>query len=185
MGVVRPLIYALILLPALVRAEPPAPAAYEGRRVKAELLERFTRFIDWPPDQPGPGSSFSVCVLGDDAMLPYLEHLAGKRRIRDRLAEVRRLEDAAGAAQCAVVWVGAIWSEQLESVLLVTSGHPILTVSDSAGFGQRGVILNLRPQADHMAYEINLHEARRSGLRFSSKLLRLGTIVGPDVEAVP
>jgi hypothetical protein len=185
MGLLRLLTCVFLLFPAGLRAEPPAPAAYEGRSVKAELVERFTRFIDWPPDRPGPDASFGICVLGDDAMLPYLEHMVGKRHIKERVTVVRRLEDAEGASSCAVLWIGAAWSQHLESVLWVTSGRPILTVADTADFGQRGVILNLRPEGERLGFEINLHEARRSGLHFSSKLLRLGKIVGRDVEAIP
>jgi hypothetical protein len=54
----------------------------------------------------------------------------------------------------------------------------VLTVGDTAGFAERGVLINLQRQDSRLGFEINLAQARRSGLRFSSKLLKLGRIVG-------
>ena len=160
-------------------------SAYEAERVKAEFVERFTRFIEWPGEAEAPPGPFVLGLFGEGPVAASLERMAATRRLRGRPLEVRRLATPEGVTACHAVWIAGSRSGDLAGLLALTAGRPILTLGDTDGYGTRGVILNLRPAGRHLRFEVNLHEARRSGLKLSSKLLRLGTVVGPPIEAGP
>ncbi len=175
---------ALLLVAAPARTDPSsAPAAVDEASVKAELVERFCRFIDWPEGALGPSDRpFVIGILGTDPVAPHLEDLARLRMIQGRPVEVRRLATPAGAGDCNLVWIAASAKDRLAAVLAKTRGRAILTIGDSPGFAGDGVLIGLVRSGDHVSFEINLDEVRQSGLQFSSKLLRLGTIVGRAKE---
>lgn len=52
---------------------------------------------------------------------------------------------------------------------------PVLTVADSPGVSQQGVVLNMNVKDDKITFEANLTMARKAGLSLSSQLLRLAT----------
>jgi hypothetical protein len=56
-------------------------------------------------------------------------------------------------------------------------GSYILTIGDTEGFGEKGVMINFIIRDNKVRFEINPEAARRAGLTISSKLLSLATIV--------
>jgi hypothetical protein len=160
-----------------VAAEPiPVPA------LKAEMVERFTHFVDWPDDGlPAPDAPFVMCIFGGstrrDPVATALEALARGRRIKERAVAVRYLAGANEAVKCQLVWVSGSETERLDALLAYTRWQPILTVADTNAFTLRGVTIVLRPTGKRIGFAINLDEANRSGLHISSRLLQLGTIV--------
>lgn len=63
----------------------------------------------------------------------------------------------------------------LGRVLDSVRDRPILTVADSPGALEGGVMLNMDSSAGRIRFSANLEAARRSGLGLSSKLLSLAT----------
>jgi YfiR/HmsC-like len=164
--------FAGIVGPADVFAQPSEYA------IKAEFIERFTRFIDWPEDAfSGPGAPFVICVIGDNPFGDYLAHLARDRKIKDRpvwLLEPRKLSELDA---CHIVFIAASESGRVAAIVARVRGKPILTIGDTPGFAQGGVIINFFLERDLVHFEINLDEARRTGLTFSTKLLKLARVV--------
>jgi hypothetical protein len=88
------------------------------------------------------------------------------------------LEEAKGQAQ--ILYVPASREHDLSTLHDGLRGNPVLTVADSPGFAERGVMINFFiTRDDKVRFEVNLHEAESSGLRLSSQLLKLATIVKP------
>ena len=178
---------ATAVLPLLLVALFPAAGAaeYVEERVKAEFVERFTRFIEWPDEAQDAGRPFVVCLFGSDAVGTTLAGMAGVRPFKGRPLAVRLLDEPKGVTGCHLVWIGESRRAELAALLRHTGGRPILTVGDTPGFAVQGVLVNLYRTERRIRFEVNLAEARRSGLAISSKLLRLGTIVGPAREDAP
>lgn len=152
--------------------------AFPPEQVEAELVERFTRFVDWPQGHlADPDAPFVLGLAGHNGVGPALERLARSRGFKDRKVEIRRLNGPEGVEGCHAVWITSAAGAQLGAFLARTSGKPILTLGDTEGFAERGVLINLRRGATRIGFEINLDEAKKSGLKFSSRLLELGKIV--------
>jgi len=155
------------------------PRTFPPAQVEAEMVERFTQFIDWPENHhlSNPEHPFILGLVGENDVAPALERIARDRGFKNRRAEVRRLDGPEGVEQCHAVWIATAAQDQLGAVLARTAGKPILTLGDTEGFAEQGVMINLRRGPTRVAFEINLDEARKSGLKFSSRLLALGKIV--------
>jgi hypothetical protein len=182
--VVRVASTAAALLVAMQAALGPAAsvAAAEDNfeyQLKAEFIERFTRFVDWPQDANGEGgrAAFVIGVVGESAIYDHLADIVGQRKIKGRQAELLTVTDLDQVAKCDLVFIAPAASEQLPTILSRTEGLAILTVSDSEGFGERGVLINLFREGEYLRFEINRNAVSRSGLRFSSNLLRLARLV--------
>ena len=158
------------------------------QRIKAQLIERFTRFIKWPEGRlPRPSSPFVLCLAGrDPRMEPHLRRLATTREIRGHAIAIREPIAGRRLRGCHAVWIPRGISANLDAVLARTRGRPILTLGDTDGFADKGVLINMRrTEEGRIAFDINLAAARKSGLRFSTKLLRLGRIVGSEESPSP
>lgn len=143
-------------------------------QVKALFIERFTRFIDWPAAALAAGQTFVVCVQGTGGTADDLARVAVSRKFKDRNSAVRRLQPGDDVAGCHILYLAASESPRLERALAAVGGKPILTIGDTPGYGQRGVVINLYQEGRFMRFEINNPAVKRSRLTFSSQLMRLG-----------
>lgn len=141
-------------------------------------MERFTRFIDWPAGAFASGDApFVIGVIGETAVTPHLRRMAQKRTIKGRTIEIRSIVDLEELDGCHLVFIGHDVTPALDEVLAATGRRPVLTVADTPGFAERGVLINLYLDRARVRFEVNLDAAKRSGLKFSAKLLKLGRIV--------
>jgi hypothetical protein len=157
-----------------------ASAQLPEYQAKAEFLERFTRFIEWPPDagMADLSAPFVTCVLGRDPFGSHLDTLAQTRRIKGKPVRVRRLEALADVAGCHLLFVATSEAAQIERVVARTSGTPLLTIGDTRGFAKAGLLINFVAEGERIAFEVNESEVHRSGLQFNSRLMSLARVLG-------
>jgi hypothetical protein len=163
-------------------------SSFEGRQpeeaeVKAEYVERFTRFIEWPDKgESGAEAPFIIGVIGSTPVAHHLEHVARGRQIKGRDARVLRIRALDSVQRCDLVFIAGGEEVRLNEILARTSGRPILTVADTAGFGERGVLINLYRDGEYIRFEINRDAVQRSRLRFDVHLLKVARLIGADDE---
>lgn len=167
---------ALVL--ALLAAAQVAHAQISVGRLKSLFVERFTRFIEWPASSLPENAPFVVCIQGTGETAESLLEVARTRKFKDRACELRRVRAGSDLATCHLLYISGSEASRLPQVLSAVAGKPILTVSDAPGFGEKGVQINLYQEQQLMNFEINLGVVKKSKLQFSSKLLRLGRLVG-------
>ncbi len=164
----------LVGITSTLKADPTAAPEY---LIKAAFLFNFTKFVEWPPEAFKDGSSpVNLCILGKD---PFGEAL---RSIRDKTVKGRRLsvryvsrsEEITG---CHILFIGASEKENLRQIMGFLKGSPILTVSDTEKFVERGGIINFIMVENKIKFEINPDAAQQCGLKISSQLLKLAKIV--------
>jgi hypothetical protein len=174
----RQLVRGVVILALIVGVAVARGEQTPEYRVKAEFLERFTRFIDWPAGTDGHGP-FLIGVIGENPFNGFLEEIASGRRIKGRPVEIRRLTDPAQADSCQVVFICASERDRLRRILSRTETKPILTIADSSGFAAAGVLINFYTTGETVHFEMNESAIERSGLKVSSRLLKLARLVDP------
>jgi hypothetical protein len=159
-----------------------APTVANEPEIKAQFFERFTRFIDWPESALAKGTPFVVCLVGGNQLAADIERRMARTTVKGLPTQVRRLPaspppDPGG---CHAVYIAPATRPQLPALLARTRGRPILTVADTEGFSSQGVLINMYIEERFVRFEINDPALRASGLKASSKLLRLARMVdGP------
>jgi YfiR/HmsC-like len=161
---------------ALVHA---APLTQEYQ-LKAVFLFNFLQFVDWPATAfSGPHSPLYVCVLGNDPFGHALDDVMADERLDGRPIVIEHQNEAADATHCHLVFIAEDSDVRRRRSLTELGSKPVLTVSDSVDFAERGGIIELDVENNHIKLLVNLQAANDAQLRVSSKLLRKAQIVGP------
>jgi hypothetical protein len=174
--------YVAVLLAAGIVAGPlvlsaqPAAGEYE---VKAAFLYNFAQYVEWPAEAfPGTDGEFVIGVLGKDPFGPILDRIAETKTVGSKKIVVRRFESLENYTPCHILFVSTAEAQHLPAVLEKVAPSHALVVCDTEGSALKGAAINLVIEHDKIRLEINLVAAERAGLKISSKLLRLATIVG-------
>lgn len=176
----RPVLCLALALFACVA--PPVAAQVPEFQLKAEFLERFTRFIEWPAPAGGSENTapFIIAVVGRSPFGPHLQALAAGRRIKGRAVVVRENVAPEQAAECDLLFIPATERGRLRDILARTAGRPVLTVGDGEGFARSGVLINFADPGERIEFDINESAVRSSGLAVSARLLRLARRVDEE-----
>ncbi|MEP7051125.1 MAG: YfiR family protein [Pseudomonadota bacterium] len=163
------------------RASAPVQATpqYSEYEVKAEFIERFTRFVVWPESVFASGDSpFVVCVWGSGLLATHLERVVARGKVKDRPARLVHVGPDDGLDSCHILFVSVADRIAVRSVMARTRGKPILSVAEQPGFAEAGVLINLIIDDEGaVRFEINRDVANASGLKISAKLMRLARVV--------
>jgi len=168
----------ILLCFSLTAVAPAAPPASE-HEVKAAMLYRVAKFIDWPADSFANSTApFVVCVAGEDIVVRAFASLDG-RKLNGRRVEVRSVRgDMLDLRQCHSVFFPRDTITDADYALSKLQGMPVLTVGEADDFAQRGGILALITRHERVQFAFNLPVSKRAGLVVSAQLLQLATVVG-------
>jgi hypothetical protein len=100
--------------------------------------------------------------------------------MQKRKLEVRNNVPISNLKNCHMLFLGTSESGNLEKIIETASKYHLLTVSDTPGFADRGVSINLVVRSNKIRFEINRKAISESGLKVSSELLQLGILVGEE-----
>ncbi len=161
----------------LVNAPRPASSASEYQ-LKAAFLFNFGKFVEWPEHAfESPESALRICVLGEAPFGQELDATVAGRTVGARPIEVRRMGAGAGTSACHMLFLSGAERKHLGALASTLSGAPVLLVGESDDFAREGGMINFIKVDNKIRFEINDAEARQAGLKISSKLLKLATIV--------
>ena len=166
------LLMSLGLMAALAGVPARAQTASEPD-VKAQIVYRVLLFVTWPPPRLQTAQPFDLCYFEDDALSAALLRLAGQS-VHGHALRVRKVPPLQ-AASCHAVYVGEQAAVAVAAATKPDAG--VLLFGDRLGLIEQGVMLNLQTDGGRVAFDIGLTAARRAGLQFSAKLLRLARFV--------
>jgi len=171
-----------------VRAVPQMPpSAVDESLLKAIMLERFTRFVQWPEGSPGADSTqpFVVAVLQDSEFESTVRSAYRTARMRNRQVRVVRAYGDS-IPPCAMLYVGAAAAPDLLPILERLNGRPVLAVSHRRGFARRGVHINFFVNdQDQLRFEVNTMALAACGLKVSHLLLGVAKVIDPSRPEQP
>jgi hypothetical protein len=146
--------------------------------LKAAFLYSFAKFTEWPADALAPGVPLVLCVMNDRAVGEMLVDVTKGHSIDGHAVVVSTMKpDSATLASCHVLFTSGLDETRTGPLLESVGGKPVLTVSDLRNFARFGGVAELIVENGTMRFDINLDAAQRAGVRLSSKLLSLATIV--------
>lgn len=142
--------------------------------LKATYIARFTEFIVWPPS--ADNKPFDICVLGADPIEAPLAKLPALIDVKGRALRVRRIDSTDTATSCEIVFVSGQKAVHMRALQKKLMNLPVLTVGDTPGLIEQGVLVNFYIEGDRLRFKIHLHLAQESGLKFSSRLLKIAKV---------
>ena len=154
---------------------------YDEYTVKAVFLERFTRFIEWPPDRKVDDISkpFVIAVIGKNPFGSKLDNIYSKRKIRDKKVKIIYISRVNQIAGSHILFIPESEKKRLQSIISYSKEKHVLTIGDSNGFAEKGVLFNFYTASNQIKFEINEKAVRGSGLSINYLLLNVARIVEP------
>jgi hypothetical protein len=153
-------------------AQPP-----EEYSVKAAFVYNFLKYVEWPATAGCKTSgSLKLGILGTNLFDDAFDKFKGKP-IVNCLLEISEISGSQSLDQFQVVFISRSEKTGLNAILDRMKPLPVLTIGDSPGFMQAGVMINLIQRDEKLGFEINMKAAKASGLKISSQLLKLAAAI--------
>jgi hypothetical protein len=150
--------------------------------MKVLYIEKLSRYIAWPGTNLTEEASkpFVIAVIGRNPFRGTLEKHFKMRKIQNRKVEVRNISTIEEIAGCQLLFISASEKSRLRNILQFTTGKPVLTISDTDGFCEHGVYINLYiNEEDQLKFEINETKIREAGFKVDLLLLEIARIINP------
>lgn len=154
-------------------------AQSEEYLLKAGFLERFTRFIDWPMDSLKEKSEkpFNILVLGENPFGDILNRFYENTNIKNRKVRIEYADEIDTNKAYHLIFISGSEKRRLNNILSYTQNKPILTVAETEGFGEKGVLINFYIEKNRIRFEINNSAFQESKLSVSHLLMNVATVI--------
>jgi hypothetical protein len=181
LGALLLLVLSLFIAPAARGQE-----AVSAEQLKAAFLYNFVRFVEWPTNALGSDSTpLTIGVIGGgnngEKFATELASLLKEKKAHNHSLLVKKLNVAADAASCQVVFVADGEARRAAQVVEATRKKPILLVGEADDFLDNGGMINIvrDERQKRLLFDINPQAAEQANLTISSHLLRLARPAAP------
>lgn len=158
---------------SLYADHPDAPAADENALAVAFIFN-FAKFTQWPG--LAPEAPITICVFGRVEFQRQLASVDGTMA-GQRGVVVEYLTDLSRVAECQMLYVGKLEPARRKAAIGAAGPFPILTISSTADFAYEGGMVEIFREDQRLRLRINKNNVAVSGVRLSSKVLKLAVIV--------
>jgi hypothetical protein len=146
---------------------------------KAEFINSFTQFVDWPARKfVQPDSPVVIGVYGTDNISTLLQESFQGRLINGRPAVIQHFLNKQELRACHVLFISRSERDRLGPILAEVRRENVLTVGECDNFLGKGGIINFVIVDGQVRFQISTEAAAREKLVVSSKLLRLAAPLG-------
>jgi len=161
---------------AWVSAQTEATPEYQ---VKARYVATLAEYAIWPPKALPKSNEQPIImgILGSAPFEPFVKDLEERGRIHGHRVDLTFLRHPSEARRCHIVFISASETYRLQEILSTLKGWPVLTIGDSRGFAQRGVMINLFLNQNRVLFEINQEALRNASIEMSSHVLKMARLV--------
>jgi len=142
-------------------------------QLKAAYLFNFAKFIHWPEDTfTNAQAPLVIGVLGETPFTGELAPLT-TRKVRNRAITIQHFKTVKDVQNCHILYISPSISNNLQAVLQDLKPRPIVTVSDSKNFANRGGMIQFVTRRERLQFVVNLVVAKANGIKIDSQLLSL------------
>ncbi|MCF7821211.1 MAG: YfiR family protein [Mariprofundaceae bacterium] len=164
------------LTPQLLIASESTPTAMETD-VKAVYVYNFIRFTEWPDETSTPAER-KLLVLGNLTLLKTFKHDAFRLTAKNTSLYTHSCPTPACIKESHALFIDRTKSSQLIKILASLKNRPVLTISDIPGFADKGGMIELKRDQEHVIFRINIEAIKQANLYVSAQLLELAEITG-------
>ena len=152
--------------------------------IKAAMLEKFTRFVEWPQNtvESDSNKSFIIVVIGKNPFGQMLDDFYDEIKIKNKKVIIKTISSVDNIKDCHLLFICTSEKISLSKILERIKSKPILTVADTRGFAHKGVHINMYNTTDKIRFEINETAVRQSELTMSYLLLHAAKIINKSEE---
>jgi len=169
----------VLIIPLYLFAQSEKYTEYD---VKAAYLEKFTRFIEWPAQVhiEDKNKPFVIGVVGEKSFISILNEMYSHLKIKGKKVEILDVSTFDEIARCNLLFISQSEKGRINQILSYTENKSILTISDDVISPEKGIMITLFVEDNHIYFEINKNALERSGLYVSTLLLNLSKTINTE-----
>lgn len=153
----------------------PADRTMKEYELKSAYLYKICKFTRWLRPMKS-GEPFIISILGP--IIPGNEiTIPPDKLIQSKHVIIRKIRKLAEIGDSHVIFITSPEAYHLDEIIAYTEDKDILTVGDTKGFAQKGVIINFFVENDQVKFEINFDAEKKSAIKLYSQVFRNGKIV--------
>jgi len=139
---------------------------------KSAFILKITNFIEWPEEVIEHSSEFTILIYGDSPLNKILASDIKKSdlKIKNKKVIVKGITDIREIKDCQILFISSSEKYELRKILKAIEKSPILTMGDTEGFDQWGIMINIFIK-NSIQFNVNKKFADLSDIYISSKLL--------------
>lgn len=163
----------LLLFPAAPHATAQSES-FSEYDIQAAYISKFIPFVEWPQEKIDR-ETITIGILGKTPFGDAFRELEGQR-IGKHTVVIKHLDsrtDYQTLGQCQVLYISASEKRKLPAILKAIETLPILTVSDSKRFVEKGGMIGFLKKKSRLAFEINNTSVKKAQLEIRSTLKRI------------
>ncbi|MFN8255134.1 MAG: YfiR family protein [Bacteroidales bacterium] len=143
--------------------------------LKSVFILKIPSFIEWPvnANYNAGNKDFVIAIMGADPFKGKLPTLIKSEQItiKNKQVVVKLISKPEESFGCDMLFISSSEKYNITKILTLLAGKPILTISDSKAFTEKGVMINLYVAGEKLAFDVNLKKALESNIYISSKFL--------------
>lgn len=147
---------------------------------KAGFLEKFARFTKWPQSAEIKNTSkpFVIKVIGKSPFDGALEFMFDKQKIHNKKVNIIYIDKIEDIKNCHLLFISSSEKKTLAEIIEQAKINHVLTVSETKGFGEKGVNFNIFINKNGtLHFEINPKSLKESNLVVDMYLLEFAKII--------
>ncbi len=149
--------------------------AANPKEIKVALMIKIANLLYWPENQK---SYFNVCIRKEPEIAYYFKNYSLNSEINRKRIKVYDNVDLANIDGCDLLFVAPSDEINIPQIIEKTKGKPICTIADTHGFAEKGIMVNFVRSETKVGFEINIDAVEKTGIKFSSHVLKKAQIVG-------
>jgi hypothetical protein len=146
-------------------------------QLKAAWLKMIAMFIEWPKSAGicDPSKPFIIGVVGESPLSREINtfYINGAQQIKKKRVILQRVSDKEDLPLCHLLFIARSAKYRLSKIIAAVESLPILTISDTEGFADRGIHINFIIRHRNLWFEVNRNTLDKSGLLASHHLLKV------------
>ena len=151
-----------------------APEIEKAELIKAAMIEKIARFIDWPGPAP---ARFGLCIGGDHPQLGAVKAYYESFAIGDRPVEIQVLKRSDGMAGCRALFLAPREMADIGRLKAIAEKGHVLLVAEGADAARNGAHVAFYSDMNKLRLEVNRRGLEASGLKASFRLLEMAKVV--------
>lgn len=163
----------IVVLFAFTISVPRALAQNDVGAVRRAYVYNLTKYVSWPQSK----HTLLIGVVGDTGTGVAMKAMLDGKSSDGRIIHVVLNPPDSGLSACDLVYVASTETSASSHIFALVNVLPILTVGEDSRFLTHGGMVGLVRSADRIEIEVNLKSVRTAGLKMSSRLLDLATVV--------
>ncbi|MGZ8187540.1 MAG: YfiR family protein [Methylosarcina sp.] len=145
--------------------------------VKAAISLNLARFTEWPGSALKADSpNINLCVFGNKNIQQVFAQMENKS-LGKRFLHVIQMNRSLHLEQCNMIYVSELEEINVVQLFSLIAGQPILSIGEQDSFLEQGGLVNLQMKEGKINIQVNLEALTRSGIKISSRVLALTSIM--------